>query len=355
MSFRVLMIGTSLDSHGGISQLQKALINHWPDSHYVLRHLETHRDGPGIYKLLVFFKSLFSFVYLIVREKPHMVHAHFSINASIFRKSVFVLIAKFFGIKVLLQSHTGEFEQYFQGLNKFLQHYLRSALNIADALIILGTRDLKAYGHCFHGITPIVLKNPISLQERKSALLHPHVITVGSLGHRKGTYDLLKAIPLVLDQLPNAKFILVGDGDVEIVRGIVENNNLARNVIVMGWQDSERVKELYLNSSIFVLPSYSEGMPMAILEAMSFGLPVVSTSVNGIPDVVIDGETGFLIEPGKIDALSNMLLKLLSDGELREDMGSKGKQRVEDLFSHNAVIKDFIAVYDQIILRGAYA
>jgi glycosyltransferase involved in cell wall biosynthesis len=352
MKYRVLMLGASPDDHGGISRVIAGILSHWPDCKYKIDLLVTHADGSGFHKLVVFFKSIPSFIFRIAWRKIDLLHVHFSVNASIFRKSFFVLIAKIAGVKILLHSHTGELEIFLQKFPPLIQNYIKWILNLADGIIILGKKDIEIYGKYNSHSVLRFLRNAVDRQRIQSDLEGQQIIIVGSLGQRKGTYDLLKVIPSVIRVFPEVSFLLVGDGDVKKIENMLEKSAFRNNTTVTGWLPHNKVHELYRSSCIFLLPSYYEGMPMAILEAMSMGLPVISTDVNGIPDVVLDGETGILTQPGKIIDLSEAIIKLLSDPTLRKNMGRKGQQRVESLFSFEAVTKDLIAIYDDVIFGG---
>lgn len=137
---------------------------------------------------------------------------------------------------------------------------------------------------------------------------HPHTfVSLGRLGERKGTYDLIKAIERIEVQIPDIKCYLAGDGDIDRCKQIVEEKKLENNIIIVGWADFDKKLELLKKSSVLVLPSYNEGLPMAILEGMACGKAIISTTVGAIPEVVKE-ENGILIEPGDIKKLSEALI-----------------------------------------------
>ena len=343
------MLGTSLNSRGGISQVEKSITSHWPKCRYTIDHVTTHQDGCWLRKVSIFLVALSLFVIHLLNRRPQILHIHFSTGISILRKSIFIIPAKLLGIRILLHSHTGEMQDYLQGTNHFLRKYVETSLNLADALVITNSKDIPIYKKYYKRSTPIVLKNSTSLHGDSSDLESGNILTVGSLGERKGTPTLLSAIPEVLRSFPKAQFVLAGDGEINSVKDIAMRMGIAENISVLGWVDRDHLRTLYLSSCLFVLPSLHEGMPVAILEAMSYGLPVISTDVNGIPDVVIQRETGFLIKPGQVEELSTLIIRLLSNAKLRKLLGKNGKQRVEAHFSHSAVSRDLIAIYDRIL------
>lgn len=347
-NYRILLIGPSLKSMGGISQVIKIILNNHIDNRFQIDFLSTYEDRSNFGKLLVFIRSIIEFFIYLLKFKPNIIHTHFSINASIFRKSFFIICGKILGIKTIMHSHTGELEHFISKSNKFIKWFIIKILNTCDYVLIISSNDFEFYkGICTKSIVKVI-RNPIPIQSNQSKLNTSQVISVGTLGKRKGTFDLIEAIDLIKDDFQNMKFLLIGNGEIRNARRIVAEKGLQNIIEIPGWLNSDEIKDIYLNSSIFVLPSYFEGMPLAILEAMSFGLPVISTNVNGIPDIVVDGETGILIEPGQIEKLGNEMRKLLLDKNLQKTMGENSKKRIVEYFSASSVLSELYSIYMEI-------
>lgn len=351
MKIPILIIGTDIKSKGGISQLQKVLVENWENDKYSIKHLATHKDGSGAYKALIFIKSTIEFLVLLATYRPKLLHIHFSVNASLIRKSFFVLIGKLFNLKIVLHAHTGVFEPYLQNQNHLTQKLIISVLNLSDCIISLSNKEIPTYQKYFKHPKITFVENPITLQGKSAHMDKAQIISVGRLTKEKGTYDLINAATRVFHKKSDARFLLVGAGDLQTIEQIFTEKSI-NTITLTGWQPPDIILNYLLDSSIFALPSYHEGMPMAILEAMSVGLPVISTDVNGIPDLVMDGETGILIKPGDIDALENAIMKLLNEPETRQSMGEKGKARVENLFSTDVVINKLCQIYDELLLSS---
>jgi glycosyltransferase involved in cell wall biosynthesis len=349
MKKRVLMIGTDLNSHGGISRLQKVLVENWDNDKYTIKHLATHKDGTSAYKASIFIKSAIEFLFLLASYRPHLLHIHFSVNASLIRKSFFVLIGKFINLKVVLHAHTGVFESYLQTKSHPIQNLITSVLNLSDCIISLSHKEISTYKKYFNHPKIAFVENPIAAQSKSASLEKAQIISVGRVTREKGAYDLLSAAERVCNQKLDARFLLVGAGDLQIIEKILSEKSI-KTITLTGWQPPDAILNYLLDSSIFVLPSYHEGMPMAILEAMSVGLPVISTKINGIPELVADGETGILVTPGDINALESAILKLLNEPETRSSMGEKGKARVETLFSIDVATTKLCQIYDELLL-----
>lgn len=159
----------------------------------------------------------------------------------------------------------------------------------------------------------------------------PQVITVAHLSPEKGHHILLEAIAEVSPNFPEAVFVFVGKG--VLMTQLQEKTrklNIEDRVIFTGFRhDSEA---LIKGSDIFCLPSLSEGLSSAILAAMASSLPVIATQVGGIPELVIDGKTGILVPSENASLLATALAKVLDSKILRQHMGQKGRQRIEDKF-----------------------
>ena len=170
---------------------------------------------------------------------------------------------------------------------------------------------------------------------------------MGRLEKRKGVYDLISAASAIIKNFKNARFIICGDGEVERVRYMVKEKKLNDNIEIFDWVvDKER---FFSAADIYVLPSYNEGLPMSVLEAASYELPVVSTKVGGIPEIIEDEVSGFLIEPGDVFALQTRIELLINSKILREYMGKKALDSVKERFEHNLVMNQVDNLYQELL------
>lgn len=126
--------------------------------------------------------------------------------------------------------------------------------------------------------------------------------------------------------------------------------NISNNITFHGPILHEQLVKFYQEADVFVQPSFSEALGMGIIEAMACQLPVVATKVGGIPEVVEDGKTGILVEPGESRALANAILELLSNEELRRKMGEIGRKRIES-FSWDNIMTNLVSLYGDIGAR----
>ena len=179
------------------------------------------------------------------------------------------------------------------------------------------------------------------------------IIFVGSLIPVKGVKYLVEAMSILTQHLPEARLLVVGNGEEETkLKQQVAQLNLESHVTFAGKVPNERIPEFMTASDIFVLPSLSEGFPVTVLEAMAAGLPIVTTNVRGLPEIVRDGENGFLVPSGDSDALAQKLLILLSNNETRKLMSVNNKNKASD-YSWDSVASKLEEVYSRIGWFGA--
>jgi glycosyltransferase involved in cell wall biosynthesis len=172
----------------------------------------------------------------------------------------------------------------------------------------------------------------------------PVLITVGRLAPPKDFETLFKA----LQKLDHGKTIVVGDGpNRPWVEKFINQNGLSQKIYLLG--EREDVPDLLAGAEIFLLSSRKEGLPRTVIEAMLAGLPVVATRVGGLPELVEDSITGFLVPPGDPEALASVLQKLIEDPDLRRTMGEAGRKKALLEFTLDRMLKETLRVYEEVL------
>jgi glycosyltransferase involved in cell wall biosynthesis len=173
--------------------------------------------------------------------------------------------------------------------------------------------------------------------------------TVGRLLPLKGIVHLLRAISTLREDFPDLRLEIVGDGP--------ERTDLQKQIIALGLADIVRflgwlpeVNSAMAGWQIFVQPSLEEGLPVALLEAMAAGLPVIASDVGGIPEIIEEGVTGTLVAPGDPIALSESLREMLLNVELRQRLGDAARLRIRQHFSPEAMVRQISEVYDELLM-----
>jgi glycosyltransferase involved in cell wall biosynthesis len=178
----------------------------------------------------------------------------------------------------------------------------------------------------------------------------PLIGTVARLHEQKGLDLLIEATRIILDKGIRIGVLIVGDGPLreELILH-AKRRSLSKNIRFMGFQ--RNVHDYLSLLDLFVLPSRWEGFGISIVEAMAMGLPVVATRVGGIPEIVDDGRTGFLIEKDDVHALADKILYLLKNPPVRKEMGEKGKERYESLFMATTMSRQYQEIYNSVLTK----
>lgn len=175
--------------------------------------------------------------------------------------------------------------------------------------------------------------------------------SVGRLSKQKGYDTLLEAMPMVLKEVPNLRLLIAGEGPEETnLKSQCERLELDKLVNFLGMRTD--IPSLIGSFDVFVLPSRYESFPITILEVMAASKPIVSTSVDGIPESVAEESTGLLVPPENPEALSQALIRLLKDNELRKQMGVSARARVEKNFTLKQMVENTQAIYREILQKS---
>jgi glycosyltransferase involved in cell wall biosynthesis len=353
-NMRILMLGESFGRQGGIVSVEKLIFQEAPPEMQI-QHIATLKDGSSAYKVAVFAKAIGQLVLRLLQTRVDLVHIHLSERGSAFRKVILALIAVGFRKPVIVHAHSADFHVFYSQLPQGIKQGLNWGFCKCARFIVLSESWKKFYLDNL-GLKPwqvTVLPNPVKLPPQvpqRSGSNKVSFVFLGRIGKRKGAFDLIEAFA----QLPAAhknrsELILAGDGDVEQACGLVKNLNLMGRITVLDWIDSEQRDQLLAKSDVFVLPSYNEGLPMALLEAMSWGLPAITTPVGGIPELVTSSKNGLLVTPGDIKQLSEAMQFLIENETLRLSLGSAARQTVA-AFDVNTYSESLMDIYRSVVV-----
>jgi glycosyltransferase involved in cell wall biosynthesis len=178
------------------------------------------------------------------------------------------------------------------------------------------------------------------------------IVSVGRLYSRKGLFTLIESMPVITKRFPNAKFIISGKGQSDEVHKLTshaERLGVKDNIVFTGYYPDKKLPKLYQCADIFAFSTFYEHHPFAVLEALSTGLPVVTTTVGGIPETIESGKNGFLVEPFNSKQFADKILFLLEHPAFAAEMGAKARRTVETQLDWRIVVKDAMKVYDQAL------
>jgi glycosyltransferase involved in cell wall biosynthesis len=270
------------------------------------------------------------------------------------RKYIFFKLARLFKTKIIYHFHGNLLLVAYPGLGDFWKRCFITLYKQADVVICLS----ESAKHGILSIAPqaniVVLQNSVVVpvlsrnEESKDKRRTVQLTFLGHIKQEKGVYDLLEVVKRMFDYGTDIHLSIGGMGEIERLQNEVARLSLEGKVTFLGWISEETRDRLLRNTDIFILPSYSEAMPMSILEAMSYGVPVISTCVGGIPELVIEGETGFLVKPGDLENLYNRIADLIQDKEKRIQFGNKGRQVIKEKHNLDINVKTIESLYEVI-------
>lgn len=309
------------------------------------RCLTNSCDGGMVRKTCKLVFSLITLCFILAfHKKIRIIHIHTASYNSFKRSSLFVKVAKAMGRNVVLHIHGGGFKDYYMKQPR----YVRSVLDKADALITLSTSWKMFFENiALHGnvhIVPNIISKPIYQKVKGDGKFH--LLYMGQITKAKGVFDLVEMIA-ENKNFYRGKLILDIGGDMyeaDKLRNFVSDNKIDDIVHLHGWLIGNAKAKMFNWADAYILPSYVEGVPISILEAESYGLPILSTRVGGIPDIVDEGKNGFLFTPGDKQDMKKAIDMVVENRDLKISMGSYSKELTQKN-NPSSVEKDLIEVY----------
>lgn len=340
---RVLVIATSRRTRGGITSVIKAYEKSTLWNEYHCKWIETHRDGNVCTKLWYLLRGFSQF--LVNVPFCDIVHVHTSEPASAFRKMVFVAIAKRMGKKVIVHFHSFSVETTIKSRFRWIYKYL---FGKADEVLVLSKYWQKNVCETF-GLSEKkiqVLYNPCTTDV--SAGTYPKqkiILYAGTLNARKGYADMLRAFAQIATCHEDWGLVFAGNGEMGKAQALAEELGILHRTRFLGWISDEEKDRAFKETSVFCLPSYAEGFPMAVLDAWAYGLPVITTPVGGIPDVAENGRNCLLFEPGNAEGLARQMEALMDSPALAKSIAEKSHQLANAVFSLEHIANELSEIY----------
>ena len=346
----VVMIGTSPATRGGVAAVVTILLQHLPRGEPA-RYLATHTDGSPLHKYCVAARAWFIYAMLLATGGISLLHVHGASGPSFWRKFMFILPTFVARRPVVLHWHGGGLVDFYEGSKAWQQRVIGWTFTRCRCVIALSEQWQATLQRMFPGATVLTIPNPVVVPTHRAdtGASPPTLVFMGRITTAKGVDDLLKAMPAVLRAVPDCRLVVAGAGEVERCRALAAALGVAGTVEFPGWLDDDAKAALLRRSSVFVLPSHAEAMPMAVLEAMAWAVPVVATRVGGVPQAVRDGVDGLLVEPRQPAALAAALVRVLSDGALRQAMADNARAHVEQAYAADLIVPRIRQLWDEVL------
>jgi glycosyltransferase involved in cell wall biosynthesis len=277
------------------------------------------------------------------------------------RDSLFLISSKFFKKKVIVQLAGSNFQTFFQGSNWIMRGLIRFNLKSVTRAVVEG-ECLKGV---FDGIIPAERVRAVPLGTEGTKLLaegrisgcykgHYVILFLSSLRRSKGFMDVVRSIPNVSEKEKNVEFVFAGEmrltGEERTeIDGFIGRSNIAHLITFTGPVAGEDKVKLFHSADIFVLPSYNEGLPTVLLEALAAGLPIITTDVGAIKEVVVCGENGLYVEPGDSQTIAERIVFLLKDDHLRYEMKRRNRERFLKQYTPIHFVNRLLKVFEETL------
>ena len=294
---KVLVVATSHKTRGGITSVIKAHQKGKQWSEFHCKWIETHIDKGMVLKLCYLIKGFL--IYLVVLPFYDIVHIHTSEPASAIRKCPFMWWAKLWKKKTIVHFHAFSPDTTIRSKHQNIYKYLFSE---ADVVIVLSNLWKRYVNESFYLEDKVrVVYNPCTTEvNEKKYPKKKQILYAGTVNARKGYADMIKAFAFIAKKYPDWQIVFAGNGETNRGKELAEELKITKQTVFLGWINGDTKDKAFKEASVFCLPSYAEGFPMAVLDAWAYGLPVITTPVGGIPDIAINGKNLLLFNPGDI-------------------------------------------------------
>lgn len=344
---KVLLIGPDINGNGGMASVLKSYVKMEPKFHY-----EPSNSSKGtLAGLFALLRLVLLLPYYCWVRRVKIVHIHGASQKSFVRKSFIIKLVKLLGRKVIFHCHSAEFEDY---VEKRGRHKISKVLLKCDSVVVLSKKWADYFRSTLRLSNVTVINNIVEPVENRRGKNNDEnnrigLLFLGAIGNRKGIFDLLEVISTHKDELENnIKLIIGGNGEVDKLTKLITDEHLENVVQYVGWVVGDDKKRLLNDCDVVILPSYNEGLPIVLLEAMANAKPAISTSVGGIPEIIKNGVNGIIIRPGDKNALYDAIKSFVENRHLITEYGQNAFKMVADFYPET-VKSQLKTLYNQLL------
>tara|TARA_Y100001980_G_C14552806_1_gene337393 strand:+ start:1972 stop:3081 length:1110 start_codon:yes stop_codon:yes gene_type:complete len=357
---KILMTGPNPAAPGGISTSVRCFLSFSQNSNFTIYHYLTGKpitQSDTIFKYLR--RNLYQFYMFFIKllgTNFSLVHIHTSSWGGFWRTSLYVLACKIRNIPVTLHVHGAEFKTFLLDNSFIKKRLILEILKVANGLIVLSSAWQKFFSFVVPNQNIFVLENMVDVPDTRVKYDNYKVINflfLGGLTKRKGLQELVKVIPRFSNRkdinFTIAGFTVPSEKELRLKIEELANNPKTSKIVNFLPDISEKEKiDLLLSSHVYILQSFDEGLPFSLLEAMSYGLPTITTPVGAIPEFIEDYTNGFLIGPGDYNALESKINYFLSNHVTIEKMGKSNVNLIKDKFGLSRLKNKIEKIYIEL-------
>lgn len=313
--------------------------------------LDTHGGHGAARSIIVSLKAIMRIWADAFAGRVALVHVNMGDSGSVARKGMIVLMSRLVGLPVVLHLHATKLERDYARANPLLRWLIALPFRRATCCIVLGKiwRDWLVNSVGVESDRVEVVYNGVPVDPaplaNRSAAGRRRILFLGNLLERKGISDLLHALASLPPGTADWTASIAGGGDVARYQDLARELGIADRTSFLGWVDQPTSRTLLVESDVLVLPSYDEGMPLVVLEALGMGTPVICTPVGAIPEVLEDQRTSLFVAPGDRDELAVKLRLVLDDPDLRRRLSHNGAELFQRLFTLDVFLNKIFDIY----------
>lgn len=278
----------------------------------------------------------FIFYMIVKRNKIEIVHIHGASKGSFYRKYGFFYLAKYlFKKKVIFHLHGGKFIQFYKNSSISIQKKIEKLIQKSDLIIVLSKEWKILIQHNFSPKKVQVVPNMINAQKpvKKKDNMPITFVFLGKISKEKGIEDLIKIIIKNKEKWKGKLQVKIGgNGNVSWLKEKIEEEKLPPLLTYVGWVEGKSKQKLLKKSHVMLLPSYHEGLPISLLEGMSFSMPLIATKVGGIPFILKNKKNGICIEPGNLNQLGQAIQFFIDNPATISKQGEYSYKLAQDFF-----------------------
>lgn len=364
---RILLFGPQLSAVGGGPTHMRNMLSSSLSDRYDLVHFEIGsrgRESPAseegaIAQIMRLVWSPVLLIWRIIRLRPALLHLNTSLNHKAFWRDLgYLMLGKLFRRKVVVQIHGGSLERFCHS-SPFLRYVSSVTFRITDAVVVLSSVEKRNFEKISNLKILVEIPNAVDIGEYRQGSLRKHsgkvrrLTYLGRLTREKGLFEAVEAMKIIAvdPDLGDVELVIAGSGPAraDLQSRIKEFELGARVRFVDPLFGAEKVRFLQ-QSDIFLFPSYHEGLPYSILESLAAGTPVIATNVGGIPDAVIDGIHGLLVEPREPVQIANAIRNLASNSDLVRAMSQNCLSRSQENYGLERLATQFDDLYGSVLV-----
>lgn len=342
----VLMVGVSPQRTGGMWTVSE---NYVKSAEFCketnLIYIATSTNGGKIKRSICMLRGFIQIWRAFKKHNIDIVHVHMAEKGSVYRKGIVLYIAKKRKCKTIIHMHAGPFVEWYKEQSSNSRRLIEKIMLLADKILVLGEYWKKQMEELIPTERLEVLYNGVSIPPKNSYNEKAkNILFMGRMNYKKGIFDLLKAIKIIDSQIPkDYKFQLCGEDEVGSVLEKVQEYGIADRVQYLGWVSGKQKDDIYRNTVLNVLPTYVEGLSMTVLEAMTWGIPTITTNITTMPEML--GDKLELFAPGNTEILAGQIIELLNSEVKRVELSDYYYCRVSKLFSIESNINKLLNIY----------